>query len=314
MGHTVTVFNRGATAGSLPMDVEHLQGDLRATDPYQALGNRTWDVVCQFLAYEPDAVQRDLDTFSDHCAQYIFISSASAYEKPCRDYVISELTPLKNPFWAYSRAKAACEQVIDGFQTTITSPSRCACTIVRPSHTYRTRLPGAVTDGDHQAWRIMNGKPVIVHGDGQSLWTLTHAEDFAQAFVSLHLNPAAFDQCFHITASKADTWDVILAGVGEALQTDPTLCHVSTETLVKYQPAWVGPLLGDKANSVLFDNSKVQEVIGGWACSISLGEGLKAAAVYVEQRLKAGYSPDAEKDALLDRIISDQRQLGTIEH
>lgn len=310
-GHTVTVFNRGSASLSLPAQVEHVQGDLRTRDPYRVLGDRTWDVICQFLAFEPDNVTLDLKTFSNRCAQYLLISSASAYEKPCRNYLITEQTPLENPYWSYSRKKAACEQAIEQFFSALTvAASRCAYTVVRPSHTYRTRLPGAVTDGDHQAWRIMNGKPVIVHGDGQSLWTLTHAEDFAHAFVRLYLNPAAFDQIFHITASTANTWDIILAAVGEALNTKPKLCHVATDTLIRYQPNWIGPLLGDKANSIIFDNSQISAAIGGWDCSIPLNDGFQSAADHVKKRLKAGYRPNPEQDALLDRIIRDQQLLG----
>ncbi|MGK0470978.1 MAG: nucleoside-diphosphate-sugar epimerase [Candidatus Azotimanducaceae bacterium] len=299
-GHMVSVFNRGTTPGSLPESVELLQGDLGSAAPYTALQDREFDVVCQFLAFDTAAIKRDIETFEGRCKQYIFISTASAYQKPLTNHVITEDTPLGNPFWEYSRKKADCELLL--------MKSNLPMTIVRPSHTYRTRLPGTIIDGDHQAWRIKNELPIIVHGDGQSLWTLTHAEDFAAAFAQLCGNPATVGRTFHITDSQAHTWDTIIAAVGIALNKPPKILHVASEKLIQYKPEWTGPLLGDKSNSVVFDNQRVIDAVGGWECTVSLADGLQIAATFTEQRLQH-YAPNPETDALVNRIVERESRL-----
>ncbi|MFT4676988.1 MAG: nucleoside-diphosphate-sugar epimerase [Patiriisocius sp.] len=299
-GHEVSVFNRGSKTSSLPESVELLQGDLRSATPYAVLQDRKFDVVCQFLAFDTAAVKRDIETFRGRCKQYIFISTASAYQKPLRNHVITEETPLGNPFWEYSRKKADCESLL--------ADSNLPHTIVRPSHTYRTRLPGTVIDGDHQAWRIRNGLPIIVHGDGQSLWTLTHAEDFAAAFVQLCGNPLAVGQTFHITNPQAHSWDSIIAAVGIALNKLPKVVHVASEKLIQYHPEWQGPLLGDKSNSVVFDNQRVIDAIGSWQCAISLADGLQRATAFVDERLEH-YTPNPETEALVNRIVKRECRL-----
>lgn len=300
LGHEVSVFNRGSKINSLPESVELLQGDLRSAAPYAVLQNREFDVVCQFLAFDTAAIKRDIETFQGRCKQYIFISTASVYQKPLSNHVIREDTPLGNPFWEYSQKKAACESLL--------TDSNLPVTIVRPSHTYRTRLPSTIIDGDHQAWRIKNDMPIIVHGDGQSLWTLTHADDFAAAFAQLCGNPAALGQTFHITNSRAHTWDAIIANVGIALNKPLKVVHVASDKLIKYEPNWEGPLLGDKSNSVVFDNQRVIDAIGGWQCAIGLVEGLQRATTFVEARLQH-YTPNPETEALVNRIVERESRL-----
>jgi len=305
-GQKVTVFNRGSRAEPLPEGVEHVVGDLKDDTAYAALADRRFDAVCQYLAFDPGAVQRDIDTFAGRCGQYVYISSASAYQKPCRDHVITEDTPLENPFWEYSRNKAACEKLLLEAHAAGTLP----VTIVRPSHTHRTRFPGTFVGGDHWAWRIMQGKPVIAHGDGQALWTLTHSADYARAFVKLCGNDRALGEAFHITRDRGHTWHVIYAAMGRVLGQAPEVRHIASDVLVRYNPHWEGPLHGDKTNSVVFDNRKVSEAVGGWRCELSLDEGLERAGAFVKQRLADGYTPDAEQDALIDRIIADHEALG----
>ena len=184
------------------------------------------------------------------------------------------------------------------------SLDRLPATIVRPSHTYRTRFPSTVIDGDHLAWRISNGKPVLVHDDGESSWTLTSSEDFARAFVKLLGRSDAIGSACHITDDVVWSWNEILHAVGETLGQAPVIHPVATRTLLGYEPRWEGPLLGDKANSMRFDNSRLRGLIGAWACEVSLREGLGRVGALVEARLRAGYRPKPEIDALVDRIVA----------
>jgi nucleoside-diphosphate-sugar epimerase len=300
LGHSVTVFNRGRTQELRASGVQTIVGDIKDDATYRRLGAMHFDVVAQFLGFEPADVERDLELFAGHCGQYIFISSASAYEKPCRTHLITEDTPLANPYMRYSRNKAACETVLAN------AGARLASTVIRPSHTYRERLPSTVIDGNHLAWRLLQDKPVIVHGDGESLWTLTHADDFGRAFAALCGNTAAIGETFHITDSQPHTWNVIFSVIGEVVGKEPTICHITSDRLVAYEEAWRGPLLGDKSNSVVFDNTRVREATGGWHCNISLSDGLSRAFSFVQKRIDAGYQPEPKADATIDRIISEQ--------
>ena len=273
---------------------------------YAALGEESWDVVCQFLAYRMETVRRDVEVFAGRCAQYVFISSASAYQKPPAHYVITEDVPLDNPYWPYSRAKADMEaylmrQHADG---------RLGVTVVRPSHTLRTRFPGGIARGDDWAWRMQHGRPVIVHGDGSSLWTLTHSRDFAVPFCGLLGKEEALGQAFHITRHmESFTWNQIVAAVGRAVGAEPRVVHVPAETLARYHADWAGPLLGDKAWSVIFDNAKVMSVAGEFECKLGLDEGLRLAAEHWRRRAES-YRPDEATHALLDRIAAEQSSLG----
>lgn len=301
LGHDVTVFNRGLRGESVSADVEQITGDLRDDEIYRQLAARDFEVVCQFLVYDTGSVQRDVDFFAGHCAQYVFISSAAAYRKPHHDGLVTEDVPLTNPYWVYGRSKAACEALL----TRATLDGQLPATIVRPSHTYRTRLPSTVVDGDHLAWRMLQDKPVIVHDDGETFWTLTHADDFAQAFARLLGNPQAIGSAYHITSDEAPTWKRIIEEVGETLGKRPKIHGVPSTTLVGYKSAWEGPLLGDKSNSMRFDNSSIRGLIGDWRCEVTLHEGLQRVWPRVQQRLEAGYQPDPELDALIDRIIAN---------
>ena len=294
-GHEVTVFNRGNSNQHLPSEVVHVAGDLGGSAPYASLENQDFDVVCQFLAFTPETIERDIEYFAGRCGQYTFISSASAYQKNDTGNRITESTPLDNPHMAYSRAKAACERLLQD--------ASIRSTIVRPSHTYRARLPSTVIDGNHLAWRLAQGKPVIVHDNGASLWTLTHAEDFARAFVQLHGNDDALDQAFHITSDDAHSWSDILKQVAAALGCDLDLRCIDSNTLISYIPALEGPLLGDKAKTLVFDNSKIRAATGDWQCRIGLSEGIARVAEVAQERLAAGYRPDQQQDEMIDHIL-----------
>jgi len=307
LGHDVTVFNRGTRGEPLPKGVARITGDMTDSAAYGQLGEKHFDVVCQFLAYDPPAAQHDLDVFGGKCGQYVFISSTAAYKKPPDRYVITEDVPLANPFWPYAQAKAAMEDLL--FQAH--GEGRLAVTVVRPSHTFRTKYPGGIVQGDDWAWRVVNDKPIIVHGDGTSLWTLTYATDFAVAFCGLLGNDKALGEAFHITRHiEAFTWNQIWTQLGAALGKEPKLVHVPAQTLVRYNDQWRGQLLGDKIYSTMFDNSKVMSVVGKFDCKTSLAEGMTLAAEHVTKRL-AGYEPDRKLHSLLDRIADEQGRLGT---
>ena len=303
----VTVFNRGRAQADLPSSVRRITGDLADEAAYAALGEEHFDVVCQFLAYEMHQVVRDAEVFGGRCGQYVFISTASAYQKPPTRTVVTEDVPLANPFWPYSQRKADME----AFLMARHAEGKLGVTVVRPSHTHRTRFPGGMAGGDEWAWRMLEGKPILVHGDGTSLWTLTYSTDFAVPFVGLLGKAGALGEAFHITRHmESHAWDHIFQAMGAALGVEPTLVHVPTDTLVRYQPAWAGPLLGDKTWSVIFDNSKVMRVAGDWTCAVSLEEGLRKAAEHYRRDRAPSYQPDPAKHEFLDRIAAEQRALG----
>jgi nucleoside-diphosphate-sugar epimerase len=299
-GHEVTVMNRGHHNAGLPAECRLVTGDMEDPVAYGRLAREDFDAVCQFRLFAPEALERDLRLFTDHCGQYVFISSASAYRKPVRGLPLTETTRLENPYWAYSRAKAAMEARL-GAQDAL------PYTIVRPSHTYRTRMPTPLGN-NVEVSRFLRGKPVVVHGDGESLWTVTHAEDFARPFARLLGNPAALGEAFHITGDRAWSWNEIFEAIAAALGVGkPALVHVASDTLVRYHAEWAGPLLGDKSPSVTFDNGKVKEVAGDFDAPIGIWLGAKMVA----ERYPQSAEPfDPAIDALLDRIVVEQETLG----
>jgi nucleoside-diphosphate-sugar epimerase len=300
LGHDVAVFNRGNRNEGLPGGCRLIKGDVNDDVAYRDLAARHFDVVCQFRLFTPDAMRRDIATFRGRTEQYVFISSASAYRKPLRRLPITEDAPLGNPFWGYSQAKADMEALLR-------DQSDLTYTIVRPSHTYRTRMPTPMGD-NIEVSRLLRGKPVIVPGDGESLWTVTHAADFARPFAGLLGNTRALGEAFHITADRAWPWNQIFDAIAAALGLPAySLVHVPSDTLVRYHPAWTGPLLGDKSASVLFDNSKVRAVAGDFECRIDPWEGMRMVA----ERFAPNDACEPATDRLLDRIADEQRRLGT---
>ena len=301
-GHDVTIFNRGLRPDANELGATQLVGDFGNNESYAVLADHHFDAVCQFLAYDLAAVERDIRTFSGRCGQFIFISTASAYQKPSPVPLIREDTPLDNPFWAYSRQKAACETRLLAAHNQGLLP----VTIIRPSHTYRTRIPSTVIPGDHLAWRLLKGKPIIIHGDGESVWTLTHAEDFARAFVQIIGHKNALGECVHITERFGHSWNQIIRTFARTIDVKPDICHVLSKTLAGYEPAWEGPLLGDKSNSMIFDTTKIRGLTGGWECTLTLDQGIARAWTFAARRLADGYFPDPALDNLIDRIIAEQ--------
>ena len=301
-GYDVSVYNRGKRSDALPAGVTSIIGDLAAAE-YADLAKIKFDVVCQFIAFTPDQLARDIEVFSGNCGQYIFISSASVYEKPARHYVITERTPAINPYWPYSQAKIACEEML-------AKADSLPWTIVRPSHTVRTGLPIMMGDSDIMARRMLDGEPTIVAGDGNTPWTLTRSVDFAVPFVRLFGKTAAIHDTFHITSDRAHIWDDIQRAIGRLLGVEAKIVHVPTDTLIRYNPDWIGPLLGDKAWTAIFDNSKVKSVVGDFTCVENLDEILAEPIMHLKQRLAADRPPKGDFDALVDRICAAQGELG----
>ncbi len=302
-GHQVSVFNRGATIADLPSDVSVIRGDIKDGAAYRTLGKRGFDVVCQFIAFTPAQIAEDIEVFSGAVGQYVFISSASVYEKPPHGFVITEKTPTVNPYWRYSQDKIACEAALKaarGFPWTI----------VRPSHTVRTMLPTMVNEGDAVARRMLAGKPVIVAGDGVTPWTLTRCSDFAKPFVKLFGEDEALGEDFHITSDYAYTWDDIYKTIAAGLGVEADIVHVPTETLGRYLPDWEGPLMGDKTWTALFDNSKVKRIVGDFACEKDLREVLREPIAHAKARIAASGPKSSANDAIIDRIAREQRALG----
>ena len=303
-GDEVTVFNRGATDADLPKGVAKVAGDHADDTAFDAATRDGFDVVCQFIAYTADQVTRDLEMLKGRIGQYIFISSASAYKKPVDAFPITEDVPLDNPYWEYSRRKTEAEAAIR-------AQDAVPWTIVRPSHTVRTQLPGALGERDRMGDRLRLGLPMIVPGDGTSLWTLTRSEDLAVPFVRLFGREEALGEAFHITADHAYTWDQITRAVADLLEVQVEIVHVPTDALVARKPDLEGPLMGDRIWTVTFDNSKVKRVAGDFACERDLHEVLRAPVEHYRQRAGKAAPQKTDLDRLFDAIIADQRRVAT---
>ncbi len=303
-GHEVHVFNRGQRDEALPEGVHSIVGDMKDAASYARLGEQNWDVVAQFMVFTPEQMQRDIDVFTGKASQYIFISSASVYRKNPFGYITSEATtPAINPYWPYSQAKIACENLMKA--------SKLNWTNVRPSHTTRSGLPTMLNEGDAVGHRLLAGRPVLVAGDGTAIWTLTRSEDFAKPFVKLFGNKAAYGEDFHITGDVGFTWDAIYMTIAKGLGVEPRIVHVPTDTIIRYQPDWAGPLLGDKTYTTLFDNSKIKRVAGDFSCETDLDIILAEAVRHFKKRHAAGTPYNTEGEKMIDLIIADQLALGT---
>ena len=300
-GWELTLVNRGNRP--MPEGVRSLVLDI--TDEKAAaklLKDERFDVVADFIVFTPEQAERDIRLFAGKTNQYFFISSASAYQKPPRDYVITESTPLHNPYWDYSRQKAACEQVFMKAYRENDFP----VTIIRPSHTYCERSIPVPVHGEKGSYEVLRrmqaGKTVIVPGDGTSLWTLTHASDFAKAFVGLMGHHKAVGEAFTITSDEQLTWDQALVCAARVMGVKPVLYHVSTEFLVACRPDLRGPLLGDKSNSVVFDCSKVKRLVPDFVCTTPYDLGVEKAWRYISAHPEC-QTPDPAFDVWCDRVI-----------
>ena len=303
-GHDLTLLNRGNRNSDLPENVKIIEADIsNEEETAKKLEGMTFDCVGEFIGFVPSQLERDFRLFNGKTKQFIYISSASAYQKPPKGYKITEQTPLENPYWQYSRDKKACEEFLmekyrnEGFPVTI----------VRPSHTYDERSVPLGVHGDNGSWqvvkRIMEGKRVIIHGDGTSLWTITHNSDFAKAYVGLIGNPKAIGETFHITTDEAATWNQIYGAIADALGVKIKPYYVSSQTLVDMSNYdFLGSLIGDKSNSVEFDNSKVKSLVPDFKAEITAEEGIKMTVKNVLAHPEF-QKEDKEFDEWCDRII-----------
>jgi nucleoside-diphosphate-sugar epimerase len=267
----------------------------------QSLEKHTWDAVVNWIAFLEKDVERDIALFRNKTKQYILISSASVYQKPPSHPVITESTPLYNPFWDYSRNKIACEErLIKAYRD-----ENFPVTIVRPSHTYDTVIP--VPMGGWTEYTIIDrmkkGKKIIVHGDGTSLWTLTHAEDFAGAFIGLLGHQQAIGHAFHITSDESITWNQIYEAVAEAAVKKANMIHIASEFICKCDNSFTGNLLGDKSYSVIFDNTKIKTFVPGFKALIPFNQGIKRTLAWFEADPKRQIINE-ETNAVIDRIIN----------
>ena len=301
-GIDLTLLNRGQSTRPLVAGVPVLHGDIRDREATaRLLGDQTFDVVVDFVAFTPEHIETDLALFRGRTKQYVFISSASAYQTPPLSWPTTESTPLRNPFWPYSRNKIACEDMLvrayrdEGFPITI----------VRPSHTYDAAaipLFGRYTVLD----RILRGKPVIVHGDGTSLWTLTHHRDFAKGFVGLLGNAHAIGEAIHITSDEALTWDQIVEALADAAGVAPQIVHVPSDRIAAYDAGWGAGLLGDQSHSMIFDNSKVKRLVPDFVATIPFRQGAAEMVAWYASHPEA-QKVDPKVSELFDTIIAAER-------
>ena len=306
-GWEVHLLNRGSRKAEVPQGVHWIQADMNDEQAVaEILRGRHFDCVCQFIGFQREQVERDIRLFQGKTNQYLFISSASAYHKPVRDYRITEGTSLANPYWEYSRNKIACEEVLMKAYREKQFP----VTIIRPSHTYDNRnVPLGVhgKNGSYQVIkRMLEGKPVIIHGDGTSLWTMTHNSDFAKGYVGLMGNPHAIGEAFQITSDESLTWNQIYETIARVLGVELKACHVASEFLAatgKYD--LLGSLIGDKANSVVFDNSKLKRVVPDFVPTVRFEEGIRDTIEHILTHPEL-QREDPEFDEWCDKVIASQ--------
>ena len=294
-------LNRGSSGRRAPEGVNTLTGDIRDREATRKLlKGMQFDVVVDWIAFTPEHIRTDLELFRDSTGQFIFISSASVYHKPVRQQIITESTPAYNPFWEYSQNKIACEQLLWKEYTETGFPM----TIVRPSHTYSTGwFPTSFGSADFTyPQRMIDGRPVVVHGDGTSLWTLTHTDDFARAFNGLLGHPQAIGETFHITSDEQLTWDEVHIAIGAAFGVTPEIVHVPSDVIARFDPEVGAGLVGDKAHSVIFDNAKIKRYVPGFQATIPFHEGMRRSAAWIAEH------PDEKQihdsiNRLVDRLI-----------
>ncbi len=299
-GAELYLLNRGATTKRPIPDGAHvLHGNIREPDSVRAvLGDRQFDVVVNWIAFTPDHIETDLDLFRGRTGQYVFISSASAYQKPIGHLPITESTPLANPYWDYSRNKIACEErLIRAYRA-----AQFPMTIVRPSHTYDKTL-SPLHGGYTMIDRMRKGQPVIVHGDGTSLWVLTHHTDFARGFIGLLGNLHAIGDAFQITSDEVLTWNQIYTIMAHAAGVEPQLVHVSSDLIAAYDKGWGDGLLGDKAHSVIFDNAKLKRLVPDYVAAIPFVRGAEEILAWFDGD-PARRVVDEALNRTIDRILA----------
>ena len=300
-GHELFHLNRGNHPDRAPRGVTTLKADSRDSRQVEkAVAGHRFDCVVNWVAFEPDHVRQDMELLGPLTSHYIFISSASVYLKPPPHWIITEETSVGNPYWLYARNKISCEELLleshskDGFPATI----------VRPSHTYNDGwIPTPIGSRDFTvAQRLLDGRAVISPGDGQSLWTLTHSDDFARGFTGLLGNPDASGETFHITSDEARTWDAFYGIIGEALGVEPDIVHIPSSVVNEISPPLGQSVLGDKGYSMVFDNTKIKRVGPDFHASIPFSEGIRKSLEWFEKN-PARKVVDPVRDAEIDKVL-----------
>ncbi|MEG0863159.1 MAG: SDR family oxidoreductase [Clostridia bacterium] len=312
LGWELTLLNRGHSEKLVPKGARVLKADINDESAVlAALGDEHFDAVADFIAFTPEQVKRDMRLFANRTAQYFFISSASAYQKPLSSPWINEGTPLANPYWEYSRNKIACEELLmkayreQGFPVTI----------IRPSHTYGNAGVPVALHGKNGSFavleRMRTGRKVIVPGDGLTLWTLTHNTDFAVAFCGLMGNVHAKGEVFQITSDESLTWNQIYEAIGAALGVKPQLVHIASDTLAQLNPEFVGQLIGDKSNTVLFDNAKVKRAVPEYQAVKRFDRGVRETVQYIYAHEECR-KPDPDFDFWCDAVIEGYEHMTAV--
>lgn len=310
-GQDLWLLNRGTRKQEVPAGVKQIVADISNEEEVERLlGDMQFDAVCEFIGFVPEQVERDIRLFKGRTRQYVYISSASAYNKPASNHVINEGTTLANPYWEYSRNKIACEELLMKEYRENAFP----VTIVRPSHTYCERSVPVSVHGLKGSWqvlkRMIDGKPVVVQGDGSSLWTLTWNEDFARGFIGLLGNPKAIGEAFQIMSDESLTWNQVYKCVADALGVAFHPYYVSSEFLAAVAPKeydFTGNLLGDKSVTVVFDCSKLKRVVPGFQATTRFHEGVRRCVAYLLSHPELQVE-DEEFDAWCDQVIAAQEQ------
>ncbi len=302
-GWEVTVLNRGqSTVRPVPDGVELISADVREPGAIAAaIGNRHFDAVADFLTFTPEQLSSTLPQVEDRTDQYLFISSASAYQKPTGVLPVREGTPLSNPYWQYSRDKAACERVLFDRRLSDGLP----ITVVRPSHTYDQTM--TILSGRHaMVRRLLRGDEIIIHGDGTTLWTLTHTTDFAKGFVGLLGNASAIGLGVHITSDEWLTWDHIAQEMARAAGVEARIVHISSDAIAAVDKEWGDGLLGDKTYCTIFDNSLIKRLVPDFVCTTSFSAGAKEIAAYYAEHTET-QPKEAEAEAVIAKLLERYR-------
>jgi nucleoside-diphosphate-sugar epimerase len=302
-GMDVTLLRRGQNVVQVPRGVKTITADINDPSARQALGDFTFDAVVDFIAFTPSDIERDIALFRKRTRQFVFISSASAYQKPATHYLITESTPLANPYWEYSRSKIACEErLMRAYRE-----ERFPVTIVRPSLTYgETLVPLALNHWQKSYTavdRMLRGQKLIVPGDGSSLWAIRHNTDFAKGLIGLLGHAQAIGHAFHITSDEVLTWDQLHRIVGQAVGVEPKLVHIPSDYIAACWPDKLGTLTGDKAVSVVFDNSKIKRFVPDYCATTSFAQGIRQSLAWFEAE-PARKQIDQETNTIWDKLIA----------
>lgn len=302
-GIDLTLLRRGQSEVQLPAGVKTIAADISDPALAQKLGDSRFDVVVDFIAFTTADIERDIALFRGRARQFIFISSASAYQKTQTHYLMTESTPLANPYWQYSRDKIACEERLmrayreEGFPLTI----------VRPSLTYGETLIPLVMNHWKKSYtavdRMLRGQKMIVPGDGSSLWVITHNTDFAKGFVGLLGHEQAIGHAFHITSDEVLTWDQLYRIVGNAIGVEPKIVHIPSDFITACCPEELGSLTGDKSVSVVFDNSKIKRFVPGYCATTTFAEGIRRSLAWFNAD-PSRKIVDADTNLQIDKLIA----------